>query len=374
MGMLLFITSALALEIQAYGTILSAPTDSRWFAGGIGAPTVDYDPLGAQWVMYFEGHTGAGAGSCDSVWSIGRATSPDGIDWAVDAEPVIQPDYTSPDQFCRTVQPTVVWDGSLWHMVYATGYRAQTNRVLLDRSGPLIHATSTDGVTWTTADQPYTPDPEVRSLVGLPSLTLVDDGLFLTYNDTIGAYLVYKPNDPAETDWGAPTPIEREDATGKAASVMSPSMGCVPDGAAPLEMFGVDEWEDGELFRSTSDDGLTWASSADDWISLGTFAPESLHHIEVLRMADSDEDVVLYYSVGDGTIGAAATQPTWTGTAPRGCFSAPEGPSEARAPLAAIEGSVDAVVAGCGGCSTSGASSVGGVLVGVGLLLGSRRR
>lgn len=372
--LLVLIASALALEIQAYGTILSAPSGSRWFGEGIGAPTVDYDPVGAQWVMYFEGHSGAGAGACDDVWSIGRATSPDGIDWVVDEAPVIQPDYTSTDQFCRTVQPTVLWDGSRWHMVYATGYAGPTGSRPLNWSGPLIHATSEDGVVWVTADQPYTPDDGAREILGLPSLTLVDDGLFLTYNTTTSAHLLYKPNDLADTDWGTPTEIEREDSKGKSASVMSPSLGCVADGAQPLEMFGVDEWEDGALFRATSDDGLSWASSADDWISLGSFSPGSLHHVDVVRMADSDEDLVLYYSVGDGTIGAAATQTTWTGTASRGCISAPEGPSEVRDSLAAIEGSVDAIVAGCGGCATTGGVGVGGIVAAVGLLARRRRR
>lgn len=106
----------------------------EWTVRGIGSPTVVYDEVGAQWVMFFEARLsdaflddyGGDWTQCQNaddrprvVWGIGRATSPDGLTgWEVDPEPVVMPEPGT-WRACQTTHPWVVAESAdRWHLYY----------------------------------------------------------------------------------------------------------------------------------------------------------------------------------------------------------------------------------------------------------------
>jgi hypothetical protein len=269
-------------------------------------------------------------------------------------------------------------------MAFATGTDPLSNE--RQRCGPLLHAWSDDGVSWTISESALDAPSSTSVLMGLPSLTVADGNLLLavTYIDHVE--LLSRPADASVSTWTDPVRLTRYDAGGGVAPLIGPSLNCDPDAATPLVMIGLAWWDDRSLVRAWSSDGAVWDSDPSDWLDATAYSGSDLHHVDALRVTESD-DLVLYYSVGDGTIGAAATLPTWEGTAPRGCIaSVGDGGGPAPSPARAIEATVRegagaaaaSVSAGCG-CATArppGLVAAGAwtVLAALGLLRARTRR
>lgn len=88
-------TTAEAVTFTEYASYLLSPVAGEFYENGLGSPTVvvdQGDPLisgDETYVMLFESMTGAADTDCTAgYWSIGMATSPDGLVWTVaDGDP-----------------------------------------------------------------------------------------------------------------------------------------------------------------------------------------------------------------------------------------------------------------------------------------------
>jgi predicted GH43/DUF377 family glycosyl hydrolase len=119
-------------------------------------PVIDVGPPGSWYALQVrpgqvidEGGTYkmwlAGLEEGSGVARIGYAESADGISWQMLPDPILQPgqDPGAWDAF-RVVNPTVVSDGSAYHMLYA-GTRIQGSQEI----GKIGYAFSSDGIHWT---------------------------------------------------------------------------------------------------------------------------------------------------------------------------------------------------------------------------------
>jgi predicted GH43/DUF377 family glycosyl hydrolase len=104
-----------------------------WESHGVSAPSVWHDVTANLWKMWYAGRDFRGN------YSIGYATSPDGIAWTKYAgNPVVRPSTSGADD-TSVVSPHVVYLAGVYHMWYAG--RGASNQI--------FYATSNDGVTWT---------------------------------------------------------------------------------------------------------------------------------------------------------------------------------------------------------------------------------
>jgi hypothetical protein len=108
-----------------------------WDCLHVGDPSVV--KVGAQYYMFY-----SGAASTDGRGDIGLALSPDGVNWVKYSEnPVLRRTPGSYDDWWAQ-QPSVIYDGSLFHMWYSA--KQDTSPVREARIG---YATSQDGINWT---------------------------------------------------------------------------------------------------------------------------------------------------------------------------------------------------------------------------------
>ncbi len=104
-----------------------------WESHGVSAPSVWHDIGANLWKMWYAGRDFRGN------YSIGYATSPDGVTWTKYlGNPVLRPSTTGADDI-SVVSPHVVYQAGVYHMWYAG--RGSSNQI--------FYATSSDGVTWT---------------------------------------------------------------------------------------------------------------------------------------------------------------------------------------------------------------------------------
>ena len=127
---------------HAANPVLSTGGPGAWDSGGVNASEVMKD--GDTYEMWYMGQ--------DGTWSIGRATSPDGVSWTKDASnPVLQSGPDGSWDAGMVLSPCVIRDGSTYKMWY-TGMDG--NAIL--RIG---YATSGDGVNWTKQGAVLYPGP-----------------------------------------------------------------------------------------------------------------------------------------------------------------------------------------------------------------------
>ncbi len=85
-------------------------------ANGVGSPSVGWDPVDQRYVMFFETRTGAATADCAAgLWSIGIASSEDGISWDVWPDAVVEPTAGTPWR-CVAAHPTAVYEDGTWHL------------------------------------------------------------------------------------------------------------------------------------------------------------------------------------------------------------------------------------------------------------------
>jgi predicted GH43/DUF377 family glycosyl hydrolase len=103
-----------------------------WESHGVSAPSVLYDPVASQWKMWYAGRDYNGR------YSIGYATSPDGITWSkYGNNPVLARSNSGQDD-ASIVSPHVLYRAGTYHMWYAG--RGSNNQI--------FYATSSDGINW----------------------------------------------------------------------------------------------------------------------------------------------------------------------------------------------------------------------------------
>jgi predicted GH43/DUF377 family glycosyl hydrolase len=121
-----------------------------WDGRSISDPTVI--STGSSYSMWYVGRASGGNAS------IGLATSADGTTWIKDlSSPVLRPDPAHAWESYALMQPTVIFDGNVYHVWYAGVGKAPADR-------PAIGcATSSDGRTWERCQ----PDPVLTADAGL---------------------------------------------------------------------------------------------------------------------------------------------------------------------------------------------------------------
>lgn len=155
------------------------PGPEFWDEGDALHSEVFHDEATATWFLFW---TGAHPRDYYGYRQIGLATSTDGVTWTRYAgNPVLSIDYdrTSVDGI-HVHMPTVVKDGSDWHMYYACYQNDVGNRI--------CHATSSDGYAWTpqgvALDRGATGEFDSGSL-RMPDVLIGPDGTWhMLYNGT----------------------------------------------------------------------------------------------------------------------------------------------------------------------------------------------
>ncbi len=328
--------ASLAVAAPAFtdlGFIVTAPAEGP-FAGGVNAPTVAWD--GTRYVMFFESPGLSVPSDCATVYSIGRATSTDGLTWTVDAEPVVAPDRENAASVfsCSVAQPAVVHDGSTFHLFFGMGDQKQDASAASNMAAGIGYATSTDGATFTVQEAPsglgdfddetewHAPDGGAQTLtLGMPSATLVNDTIRLVYMNATKLYAA--KYDLTEGEWSLWDPEITGAFIGESWAtygIFSPAIYC-DDEADKLGMLVGGYPEATYVTRAaglaTSDDLVEWdvGEAFADSIFTG------LNHLEVLPAGD---DLLVFYSMTDPStglkgIGLATTSSGWASPDGRRC-------------------------------------------------------
>lgn len=92
---------------------LLTTADVTWNpGGGAGSPSVVYDAVAGQYLMTYETQTGAADATCvHGYWSVGLATSPDGVGWTDSGGPLLSPTPGTP-YACVAAHPSIVQNGA----------------------------------------------------------------------------------------------------------------------------------------------------------------------------------------------------------------------------------------------------------------------
>ncbi|GDX79531.1 hypothetical protein LBMAG42_13420 [Deltaproteobacteria bacterium] len=360
------------------------------FQNGVGAPSVEWRGDTEEYVMYFEAATDAEdvPEGCANSFHIGRATSPDGVTWALDEAPVLTASgVAGTPRECSVAQPAILFDGTQWNLFYSASKLPNEGAATNAPSG-IGWATSADGIAWTVVEEVLV--PFVDTSIGLSSAAALNGVVYLEVAELPDIFQLSRP--VGSSTWSEPVRVLDHLSVGEWAGhwVHGPSLVCDEAASRPLAMlFGGDTegtFERG-LGWAESADGVSWAVDTNSPLAGGNLDYSALNHWDVLR---SGAGYVVWYSrtdeeSGEKAVGAAVTDTQLGDPAPRACPS----------PWAVEEdtGSVDTGVgdtgdtagddgedtdepAESGDCGCASGGPVAG-LVGVGLgllLLGTRRR
>jgi hypothetical protein len=254
-----------------------------------GSPTRDEDPSllrardGSMFVAWFSDRDGAG--------DIYLARTPSGTRWS---SPV-RVTYDAGGDF----YPSLFQDGAgVFHLTWFRWYALAR--------GHILHSTSADGLTWSTADEEsVTTDPDVDDWVPTPALA--SDGRLFVYfvselrdgtNPTSEIYGVSKGK--SDTNWSAPTALtdinsaaEHDQLPFVARTASTFTMVWVRhDTSQPLPWLNAKS----QIYLSTSTDGTSWAPPTQVTNDAGTVVhlfPFILGQ-SVLWLSDRDGAAKLY--------------------------------------------------------------------------------
>jgi hypothetical protein len=316
------LASAGAQELTLHPGWLLEPQAGTFYENGIGSPTVAYDPDQDLWVMYFETQYGpieAGGDCRQGRWGIGRATSPDGLNWTIDPAMVIEPQA---DTFyeCIAAHPTVVYDGDTWRVWFKAH---QTNTVCDGEDVPdwgcgvitgVGQAESSDGITFTVTEEPIIN----LGTFGFPTVARVDGNwrMLLAYSNA--ADNIYELWQSVSTNggdtWSTPTFVLGPGfATWVEDEIYNPAMTCDDDGDFRYTLWaggrdteslgGPPTVQTAGIGRVFSDDAVSWLWDGTEPLLLWDLAPEppavadrDWRHWDVLRVGD---EFLLFYSEKD---------------------------------------------------------------------------
>ncbi len=289
--------AAHAGTVYDQGLVLKAAASGFAF-NGVGAPSIVAYPDGAggtAYRMYFETTVNTIAG-CSSTWSIGMATSADGLTWTRSGSAVFT---ASSGSFygCSVAHPEVHFDGATWHLFF-TGSTAT--------SSGIGHATSTDGIRFGAATQIVNRGSTAN--IGDASVTQLDGVLYLYY--TLGKSIYGIQSSDGGSSWTAP--VARLAPTTSLAwtvnGVQGASAVCDEFGLAAdpivLGFYGFDATNAKTYALATTPDGaaMTIDIAATPY-TLSSGARPGWNHWDLL---ETDSGYVYYYSMTDAASGKKA--------------------------------------------------------------------
>lgn len=305
--MLLLATALASPAFLDDGFVLAAPSTGP-FSGGLNAPTVDYDVANGVYHMYFESPAADVPGDCQSYYTIGHATSSDGVLWDLEENPVLTPDPNPESPYhCVVSQPAVVYDGGTFHLFFSMAQEPLGEGQSNDGTG-VGYATSTDGVNFTVEAAPLVDDE--GETMGLPSAAIVNDVLYLIYVWKPDFRMAYLPLNGVSEWTFLPDPVVDHDDVGVWAIqwVLGPSLFCEDDQPDPFTLvYAGDDNTVGTPVRSlayaTSGDGLNWGYPEDNPLTTGDLDYPNLNHWDALG---AGLDYVMWYSMTDPKTGMKA--------------------------------------------------------------------
>jgi predicted GH43/DUF377 family glycosyl hydrolase len=169
--------------------VLEPGPEGAWDSRQVSAPHVVRTDDG--YVMYYDA-----ASTGDAIWKIGRATSPDGVNWTKYDDPATtEPAFAESDPVLtaanvgwsatRVLDPNVVPVEGGWAMIYATNTGDSGKFITPDLH--MAYATSPDGIHWTPAERPVLIGSRHASWRGVYLITLVEAvGQYYLYFDVAG--------------------------------------------------------------------------------------------------------------------------------------------------------------------------------------------
>ncbi|MBI2883517.1 MAG: hypothetical protein HYY11_06385 [Candidatus Methylomirabilis oxyfera] len=187
---------------QKYGVVLDVGASGMWDATSVAFPFVVKDEIG-KYHMWYGGRTSTAS------YDIGYATSWDGISWSRDpANPVLRKSDLGADY---VLDPSVLYDSTLHQFDMWFNARLPTG-------SEVYHATSSDGVTWS-SPQPIAFNPSTALSVSLYTLEVkleADSSYTMYFASGVGRFDVYKSTSQDGLSWTSPLLILRapsEDTT-----------------------------------------------------------------------------------------------------------------------------------------------------------------
>lgn len=315
------LTSSLAhaaLTLYDDGNVLTAAAAGGYFTGGVNAPTVEWDGVNRKFVMYFESPqaTASIPSDCATGYVIGRATSIDGLSWTVDATPILGLDATvGSNRHCGASQPAVVFDGTTWHMVFSQSKEKISTAAAANQNTGVAYATSADGVNFTIVDDPaIPPSTDLAAPIGLASMTISDDIIYVLYDQYPDIYLAEMPKDHS-TAWALNGMVlDNAGQSWSSTWLFGPALACSRGGNMELFIGGDDSAGTRSIAYGTSPNGYDWTWAASTPLSGGTLSFSSLNHWDMLHTGNK-RSFLFYYSKTDAAtglkaIGLARTRPT----------------------------------------------------------------
>lgn len=289
-------------------TTLFDGTDIPWNpTGGAGSPSVVYDAVAGQFVMIYETRTAAPDATClNGRWSLGLATSPDGVTFTDVGGPLLSPTAGTP-YACVAAHPSIVQNGATTVVFFKAEKEAVAGVARYAGVGRLV-------LSWDPLSSSY-------AVAVDPSVVITQQKAFgyvrALYDATAGVYRVALSRSPS------PTSVARMAVTAGPAAGPFPALTNVLAAGAvgwgPDEIFnpavtcGVSQDGfslflggrllngaviDGQgLGRLTSADFSTWATgSAGSIVDTANGDPE-FRHWDVLPLGEGDF-VVFYDDLG----------------------------------------------------------------------------
>lgn len=197
-----YATSSDGFSWQKYGVVLEPGVNGAWDSESVAFPFVVKNETG-QYLMWYGGKMGG------SNYDIGFATSKDGITWnRSPGNPVLKRADFGADY---VLDPSVLYD-SAQHK-FDMWFNAR-----LPTGSKVYHATSTDGVTWT-SQQPiaFNPSTPLSTSLYTSEVKLEAGGNYTMYFASgVGRFDVYKSTSQDGLSWTSPELLLRapsEDAT-----------------------------------------------------------------------------------------------------------------------------------------------------------------
>lgn len=277
------------------GTTLLDAGDVPWVTEGVGSPSVVWDAIAGHFVMVYETQTGAADGTClNGYWSLGLATSPDGITWTDAGGPLLSPS-TGTYYACVAAHPSIVQNGGTTVVFFKAEKEQIDNvarytgvgRMLLSWNGTSYDVTGPDTTVVLTQKKAF---GYVRAL----------------YDSTAGAYRVALSKFPQMMVTAGPAagpfaPLTSAVAQGDVGwgpdEVFNPAVACSPEDSGFSLFLGgrtlsgtttAPVVDDQGLGRMTSANFASWQTgSAGATVATASGDPE-LRHWDVLPLGDAD--------------------------------------------------------------------------------------
>ena len=338
------------------GFVLQAEADT-WREKGAARPTVTFDADAGQYVMYHtsqypdwyaEEQSDDFSGCKNGIFGVGRAVSPDGINWTPEPAdgPVLGPKEGTFGA-CAVAHPTVILDNGTWRLWFKTEQEAdpcpdgETPAWGCERFTGIGYAESTDGINWTMGAEPILANtawgPSLG--IGFPSVVRLEDkwvlyassipNIYMATSEQPGSGWVAEPTEvDSETGEVTVLPLLKPGANAWMADrVFCPALSCDElNTSLPIQFwFGGKDldgtWGFGKASaggppESEGDEVEVFVSSSSpfrEWEA--TEAANRWGNFDVLRIGE--DDWVVYYKAKDennvNAIGMAYTVSSWSG-------------------------------------------------------------